>query len=95
MTDTGCPHPDVAIVTIDDQAFTLVDWCSMCGSIRDNNGDHGAPAGSWRDPTGLVLPGWTCNACGAFTGTAKEQLTQCRCCGTPKPEKPNDLPETT
>ncbi len=34
---------------------------------------------------GLLLPGWTCLACGVFTGTAKEQHTACRCCGTARP----------
>ena len=32
-----------------------------------------------------LLPGWTCGACGAFTGTVKEAHTACRCCGTERP----------
>ena len=34
---------------------------------------------------GWTLPGWTCQACGLFTGTAREQLTNCRGCGAPRP----------
>ena len=38
------------------------------------------------DGTGpIVLPGFRCKTCGAFTGTEKEDLTECRCCCTPKP----------
>jgi len=33
---------------------------------------------------GLVLPGWNCTRCGAFTGTAKEDRRECRCCGAPR-----------
>lgn len=47
MIDTGCPHPESEVVTIEAE-LTLVHWCALCGSIRDNNGDHGAPAGTWR-----------------------------------------------
>jgi hypothetical protein len=28
-----------------------------------------------------MLPGWRCNACGAFNGDMKERLSACRCCG--------------
>jgi len=34
---------------------------------------------------GPGLPGWTCSACGAFTGTMKEAHTVCRCCSAPRP----------
>lgn len=34
--------------------------------------------------TGIVLPGWTCSGCGAFSGTEKEALTACRVCGAPR-----------
>ncbi len=35
---------------------------------------------------GLLLPGWTCPPpCGAFNGTAKEDLQECRACGKGKP----------
>lgn len=33
---------------------------------------------------GIVLPGWTCNACGIFNGEEKEQLESCRLCGRPR-----------
>ena len=33
---------------------------------------------------GLILTGWFCGACGVFSGTAKEELTACRCCGAPR-----------
>jgi hypothetical protein len=35
---------------------------------------------------GLLLPGWTCPPpCGAFNGTGKENLTECRACERAKP----------
>jgi hypothetical protein len=34
---------------------------------------------------GIVLPGFDCVRCGAFTGTAKEEHIACRCCGEPRP----------
>jgi hypothetical protein len=34
-----------------------------------------------------LLPGFTCNRCGVFTGTAKVDHTECRACGTPKPSE--------
>jgi hypothetical protein len=80
--ETGCPHPESAIVTIETD-MTVVWWCSLCGSIEDNNGEHGAPACTWRAPTGIVLPGWMC-ACGVFNGSLKELLATCRLCGTPR-----------
>jgi hypothetical protein len=33
---------------------------------------------------GLLLPGWFCSKCSVFTGTAKEELTECRACGAPR-----------
>lgn len=30
---------------------------------------------------GILLPGWTCAACGAFTGEAKGPVAECRGCG--------------
>jgi len=30
---------------------------------------------------GLVLPGWFCGHCNVFNGSAKEELSHCRCCG--------------
>lgn len=36
---------------------------------------------------GLVLPGWTCHACRAFNGSARENLTHCRACDAPKTSK--------
>jgi hypothetical protein len=33
----------------------------------------------------IVLPGFRCAKCGAFTGTEKEELQECRCCGAPRP----------
>lgn len=35
----------------------------------------------------LILPGWSCAACGVFTGTAKEALTECRSCGAARLEE--------
>jgi hypothetical protein len=54
---TDCQHPESAVVTVDDREFTVVHWCSACGAIRDNNGDHGAPAGEWRLPGSQSRPG--------------------------------------
>jgi len=82
MTDTGCPHPESELVTIE-SGLTVVWWCAFCGSIRDNNGDHGAQACAWRAPSGVVLPGWTCS-CGGFNGSVKELLPACRGCGLPR-----------
>lgn len=79
---TDCQHPDAEVVTVEDE-YTFLQWCSLCGSICDNNGAHGAAAGVWRSPDGLVLPGWTCR-CGIFNGSSKELLTECRSCGTPR-----------
>ncbi len=36
---------------------------------------------------GLVLPGWDCPQCRAFNGDAKEHLTACRACNTPRPDQ--------
>lgn len=33
------------------RARRVVWWCPSCGSVRDNNGDHGAAACAWRAPT--------------------------------------------
>jgi hypothetical protein len=33
---------------------------------------------------GILLPGWDCQVCGMFTGTAKFDLKECRCCGAPR-----------
>ena len=83
MGDTGCPHPETDLVVIEAD-LTVVWWCPLCGSIRDNNGDHGVVACAWRSPSGLLLPGWTCAGCRAFNGAAKELLTECRNCGAPR-----------
>lgn len=83
MSDTGCQHPESDVVVIQ-WDLVFVRWCPLCGSINDNNGDHGAEAGTWRSPTGLLLPGWTCSACRAFNGAAKELLAECRGCGAPR-----------
>ena len=32
-----------------------------------------------------LLPGWSCPKCFVFNGDAKEKLTACRCCGSPRP----------
>ena len=79
----GCLHPEAEVVVID-AGETLIGWCHLCGSIRDNNGDHGAAAGAWRPPSGWVLPGWTCNECMIFNGATKELLAACRSCATPR-----------
>jgi len=88
MIDTGCPHPDDEVILLYDGDCTLVSWCTLCGSIQDNNGNHGAPAGSWRAPGGVVLPGWTCAACSGFNGSGKELLSTCRGCGVPRGTQP-------
>jgi hypothetical protein len=31
--------------------------------------------------SGVLLPGWECQSCRAFNGSAKELLANCRCCG--------------
>ena len=48
-----------------------------------SNGDRDAAAVNearrrLREP---MQPGWTCSACGAFVGEAKERHSACRCCG--------------
>ena len=35
--------------------------------------------------SGILLPGFTCAACGIFTGFEKEEHTACRGCGAPRP----------
>ncbi len=35
---------------------------------------------------GLLLPGFFCSLCQAFTGTLKEDHQRCRCCGTERPK---------
>lgn len=80
-----CLHPEPVVVVDTREALTeehtKVEWCPVCGSVRANNGDHGAPAGEWRSPSGLVLPGWTCKSCRAFNGEAMELKIKCRSCG--------------
>lgn len=34
---------------------------------------------------GILLPGWTCPKCSGFNSDAKERLTTCRACETPRP----------
>ena len=34
---------------------------------------------------GIVLPGFTCSACGLFTGFEREVHTRCRACDAPRP----------
>lgn len=54
MIDTACSHPESEIVIIEDE-YTVVHWCALCGSIRDNNlglhrdGDYGleVPEGTY------------------------------------------------
>jgi|GEM_PF-3051405 len=84
MSDAGCPHPDPEVVVIRWCDLVLVRWCPLCGSINDDVGAHGAEPGAWRSPTGVVLPGWTCQSCQAFNGCAKELLIECRGCGSPR-----------
>jgi hypothetical protein len=86
MIDTDCLHPEAELVVIVAES-TFVSWCSICGSLRDNRGGHGIPAGTWRAPAGVVLPGWTC-ACGGFNGCLKEWLSECRGCGLPRGTQP-------
>lgn len=35
----------------------------------------------------IVLPGWNCPSCQAFNGSAREELTHCRCCGVARPAR--------
>ena len=83
MPDTGCPHPESDRVAIE-AGQTFVQWCTVCGSIYDNNGDHGAEAGTWRSPSSIVLPGWACSGCQTFCGAGKELMDECRHCGAPR-----------
>lgn len=73
MTDTGCPHPEPALLQVRGP-IGRVAWCRLCGSLRRG--------GAWTAPSCIVLPGWTC-PCGAFNGSAKELLPECRGCGAP------------
>lgn len=86
--ETGCRHPDAEVVTlrIDDHGRPSVRWCPLCGSVHDTSilGLHGAAAGTWRPPSAIVLPGWTCGACGVLNGCLKELLTECRSCDRPR-----------
>lgn len=91
MTDTGCPHPDDAQLSLGrcrtvEQAssgsrstFVEVEretvWCRLCGSLCQDD--------AWTAPRSLVLPGWSCTECGVFNGAAKELRTDCRSCGAP------------
>jgi hypothetical protein len=83
VRDTGCSHPNSDVIRFDRHPSVRISWCSLCGSIRDEWGDHGAAA-SWRAPGGIVLPGWTCSVCGVLNGLLKELLPACRSCGTPR-----------
>lgn len=83
MTEPLCPHPESGVVVVR-AMLTIVQWCPLCGSIRENNHDGAAPTGAWRAPDGIVLPGWKCPGCGAFCGAAKELLSECRACGVPR-----------
>lgn len=90
MSVTGCEHPDADVVVLHASEYGGVEWCSLCGSVRDCLNDPSATGGDWRAPSGLLLPGWVCGSvkggvrCGAFNGSAKEVLTECRACGTPR-----------
>ncbi len=44
------------------------------------------PPAGWKATSGILLPGFTCTACQAFTGVAREDLKECRCCGAARPE---------
>ncbi len=37
----ACENHESGVVTIE-AGLTVVSWCSSCGAVRDNNGDHGA-----------------------------------------------------
>jgi hypothetical protein len=37
-----------------------------------------------QEDVGFLLPGWTCRVCRGFNGSARELLTECRSCGTPR-----------
>jgi len=84
MSITGCTHPETDVVVLGHIGGGGVRWCQLCGSVRD------ALWREWRAPSGLLLPGWTCAAvkdgvpCRAFNGAAKEVLTVCRACDTPR-----------
>jgi hypothetical protein len=43
----ACTHAACIAIEADE---TFVRWCPRCGAISDNNGDHGADAGTWRHP---------------------------------------------
>jgi hypothetical protein len=49
--------------------------------VRENE-ELRAEVGRLRATAALeLLPHWTCPACSAFNGLAKENLTECRACG--------------
>jgi hypothetical protein len=75
VSDGGCQHPESEVDILEVLEMHAVYWCTLCGSVR-------VGGGAWRAPTGIVLPGWRCAHCRGFNGSAKELLTECRCCGT-------------
>jgi hypothetical protein len=77
----NCQHPDPVVV---EDECTFLRWCPACGSVCNNNDVPGLRAGEWRAPSGILLPGWTCGACGTFNGSGKELLEACRHCERPR-----------
>lgn len=49
-----------------------VKWCSACGAFNCD--------GTWREPSGLMLPGWFCRSCKRFMGEAKQRHEVCLYC---------------
>lgn len=99
MSVTGCTHPESDRYAISDAYGQVVmEWCELCGSVRWGGkgligpdkmvtpGGIEVPCIAWKAPSGLLLPGWTCKKpdCRAFNGSAKEVLTHCRACDTPR-----------
>lgn len=79
-----CDHPQSERVRVQlASEFFFKDeicWCPLCGAIYTRKLNE---AGRWREPACATLPGWTC-ACGAFCGSAKDLLAECRACGAPR-----------
>jgi hypothetical protein len=78
VRDTGCTHPEDEVVTLPEDGIESPCWCTLCGSLRLRSG------GAWIAPDGIVLPGWTCEACGVMNGSLKELLPACRSCDAPR-----------
>ena len=86
------PIDAVFIVLIVASLFSVAGYCLgfASGMQHEKRTPIAAPtfsanaASQWDVAPGILLPGFTCKACGAFTGVLKEDLTACRCCDAPR-----------